>query len=838
MGVTMILSCSDSKVGQDKKAVNNVLTQVVNYENAEGKNLSVSVSTPDSQAKQRTYTFVTQETLRDDAPQEILVKEKSELPAVRTGDLMFDGLFALGVNEMSLDSVSEIKDSAYNSGNPIPCECFETGEKWHYVWTRDLAYAAYLSLGFLDPQRTVNSLLFKTSRFRAQIPKADAVAGDDTGLQVIQDTGSGGSWPISTDRVTWAFGAEAALNSLPKSDRQYFAQKALIALSNTIENDRNVAFDKQTGLYTGEQSFLDWREQTYAAWIPDELISMATSKAISTNAAHYQALTVAAKLALEAGEQQRASRYTLWAQQLKSSINQHLWLEDAGMYSSLTAGHYDNMPMHKFDWLGQSLAIITGIADSERQQKILRHYPHGPMGAPVIFPQQLGVPVYHNRAIWPFVTAYGLKAAKIGKNQAVANRAYDTLIRSAALNLSNMENLEWLSGQAWYDDPDDTNLSGPVINSKRQLWSVAAYLHMVVENIFGVSPNANYLVMSPYLTTHLVDTYFARQSVLSLSNLHWRGKTLNITMHIPKDRQGEGVFKVNSLRLNNKEISDNRLTEALLLADNKIDVYFEGVEMQDQEMTHVEGTPEQKSAELFAPLSPSISVSTEQGKTTITLQDEKNLHEVSYTLFKNGKQLVAGVAKGTWIDEQQIGHQACYSAMAVHVQSGLQSHHSQVHCVHSGQEIAVDSPSFQSNISVTRKDNQPVLLDWGKPSDQLVLSDYAVSESGRFAVQFRYHNSQHAINTGITAGVKWLMVTNAEGKIVGEGPIVMPHIVQSQGYSTPLTLALGKGVYQFALHDYYNMSYLQTNSNYSAAGGETGPVNQVDMFAIKIMPML
>jgi hypothetical protein len=44
--------------------------------------------------------------------------------------------------------------------------------------------------------------------------------------------------------------------------------------------------------------------------------------------------------------------------------------------------------MYKFDWLGQSLAIITGIADPEQARSILAHYPHGPMGAPVIYPQQ------------------------------------------------------------------------------------------------------------------------------------------------------------------------------------------------------------------------------------------------------------------------------------------------------------------------------------------------------------------------------------------------------------------------------------------------------------------
>ena len=54
------------------------------------------------------------------------------------------------------------------------------------------------------------------------------------------------------------------------------------------------------------------------------------------------------------------------------------------------------------------------------------------------------MPVYHNRAIWPFVSAYGLKAAAMVQNVAVVDHHIDSLMRGAALNLSNMENLEWL----------------------------------------------------------------------------------------------------------------------------------------------------------------------------------------------------------------------------------------------------------------------------------------------------------------------------------------------------------------------------------------------------------
>ncbi|UUZ52874.1 hypothetical protein LP419_27425 [Massilia sp. H-1] len=68
--------------------------------------------------------------------------------------------------------------------------------------------------------------------------------------------------------------------------------------------------------------------------------------------------------------------------------------------------------------------------------------------------------------MWPFVTAYGLKAAAIGRNVSVADAAYAALMRGAALNMSNMENLEWLSGQPLLLDEQHPALIGPVINSE------------------------------------------------------------------------------------------------------------------------------------------------------------------------------------------------------------------------------------------------------------------------------------------------------------------------------------------------------------------------------------
>jgi hypothetical protein len=246
-----------------------------------------------------TYAHSTTQTLRDPVPQHRSYSELENYPRSRTGNLAFDGLFALALEELRQNSVKEIRDGNYNDGQAIAQSVFETGAKWHYVWTRDLSYAADLGLANLDVQRVVNSLLFKTGTMREGISMPEGLNLSHDGLQMVQDTGSGGSWPISTDRMSWAFGAQKALGLLGGEKRQAFAQHAYIALKNTLEIDRVAAFDQGDGLYTGEQSFLDWRDQSYSKWILDDIASLGSSKSLSTNAGHYQALLLASQLAKE-----------------------------------------------------------------------------------------------------------------------------------------------------------------------------------------------------------------------------------------------------------------------------------------------------------------------------------------------------------------------------------------------------------------------------------------------------------------------------------------------------------------------------------------------------------
>jgi hypothetical protein len=811
----------------------------------DGKEETARFSVRDPQAPLRSYAQSTTMQLRDPGPQSTTYEEDASLPVVRSGNLAFDALFALAGHEMKLDSVKEIRDGNYNGGAAIPCDCFETGEKWHYVWTRDLSYAADLGLAMLDPQRVRNSLMFKLSGWRAGVTKAPHVAGTDDGLQIVQDTGSGGSWPVSTDRVTWAFAAEQVLDTLPANERAAFAARALQALSNTIENDRIAAFDHATGLYTGEESFLDWRDQTYAKWIPDDLASMASSKALSTNVGHYKALTVAAMLAREQGDTSRAARYESWARELKRAINARLWLQDAGMYSSLTAAHFDGAPLHKFDWLGQSLAIVTGVADGARAQAILASYPHGPMGAPVIWPQQQDMPIYHNRAMWPFVTAYGLRAAIAGRNVAVADAAYDSLMRGAALNLSNMENLEWLSGQPLLLDEAHTDLIGPVINSKRQLWSVGAYLGMVIRDVFGVSATRDGIEVRPFVTAKLRGGVFAAGDIIALYNLRLQGRAVNVKLHLPPVPAAgtSGYYAVDRILVDGKP-AGTAIPWSALAGHSAVDVHLGKLAAGDTAIHRVNANPYEEAPSVFGPREPRIGALTRAGKaTTLTIAPADRQAGITYNVYRDGKLVASKLQAGAWTDGTG-GAAACYAVEAQYAASGNRSHHSVPRCAGAAVEIAATDPRVEASVALAPANArfaEPHLADWGQPADRFTVRDVRVPAAGAYAVQVRYHNGANQVNLGISGGVKWLALKDESGKIVAQGVVQLPHARIDKAntptvYSTPLAARLKANVpYRIEMSDFYNMSYLDSNRSFSAAGGIDGPSNRFDIYGVRLL---
>lgn len=785
----------------------------------------------------RRFELSTTAPQRDGDPQHRTIQEVSGAPFVASGNALFDALFAMAIDDARLASVSAIRDDAYDGGRPIPCHCFETGEKWHYVWTRDLSYALDLGLAGLDPQRAVAGLLFKTSGFRPGVPLPAEIP--DSSEQIIQDTGSGGSWPISTDRVAWALGAERTLASLSGAARDSFARRAYRALRGTLEADRVAAYDERVGLYGGEQSFLDWREQTYAPWIVDDLSAMAQSKALSTNVLELRALRLAARLAGELGAPRISARYTAWADSLAPAIDRAFWVPQAGMYATFTTADRYPAPIEKYDLLGNSLAILSGVADHAKARSILSRYPFAPFGPPVVWPEAPGTYVYHNRAIWPFVTGYALRAAARTGHVEAADRAMASLMRGAALHLSNMENLEWLTGRSQYDD-------GPAINSRRQLWSIAAYYGAVTGIVFGWQPEGEGVRIAPFLTSR-TRGLFGAATTARLGGLMYGGKPVEIILALPARAPAGRVYDVRDVRLNGRPLTSLITAGQLRESGNRVEIHFGAARVAHDSVTSVPVVPAGSHSDprVFMPSTPSITAARTAGGVSLVIAAPYTPESLSYRIFRDGRRIAQGVTVRAWSDPDPAAAAvtACYSVVALHATTHLASQPSAPACVRGreSQTITSTDPRMSGAELLPPGDSVAVPTRRLGIGTRLVVANVTIPTAGDYAIAAEYDNHVYAVNTGVTNAVKRLTIIDAAGARL-QAVLQMPHVRPIDGVhpirrSTRVYLRLTPGTYTIELSDFFNMSALAANARYSGPGGTAGPLNEARIAAITIDPL-
>jgi glycogen debranching enzyme len=787
----------------------------------------------------RTYTLTTNAELRDNVPQDKrrVVQEEAGQPRLRSGSVLFDSLFAMALDEVRELSVSSIRDGAFNNGQGVPCDCFETGEKWNYVWTRDTAYAAELGLALVDPQRTARSLLFKLSGFK----------GGAAGEQIVQDTGSGGSYPVSTDRVVWALGLWEVLQYMEGAERDALRDRAYAAMVNTIEHDRRVVYDPADGLYRGEQSFLDWREQSYPSWTAQDTVHLAMSKALSTNVGHLAILEIAAKLAAEKGDGAAQAKYKGYADGLREAIRRELWLEGAGMFSAMKPTGLDPTPLQKFELLGESLAVLWDVPQDRAQAaRVVASYPHTEMGPPVLWPQQALTPIYHNRAIWPFVTAYGLLAAKKVGNAAVVEHDLESLVRGAALNLSNMENFEFLTQRAWVEDGA---YSGPVVNSRRQLWSVAGYVGAVIKGVWGLEAGPDGLRVAPFVTPAIHKKWLGGGAQARLLGWRFKGKALSVTLVLPAQApQTGGAYKVARVVVDGADAPGGRIAPGALKDGSVIEVTLE-VDAAAQAGQVKVVVDEGDYRAFWAPREPQIAgIGLVDGKIALDLMGTGE-EGARLNVYRDGVEVARGVQPGRWVDEASggwAGQTYCYALEAEFEVSGNRSHHSRPQCWwgEAGASRVSALPIWgwwAQGGSWSRMHGQAHYQDWGRPSHQLETL-WQPTWTGRHNLQAVYGNGAGGFNTGIVAAVKRLeVIDDATGVEVGGGTLVMPQLGEwgRWGESSLVGVSLEAGKrYRLRVVDDMNMSYLSHFTPYTGGpGGGEDSYNMVNIHALRVLPM-
>ena len=298
-----------------------------------------------------------------------------------------------------------LENALYNLSLEEMCKAVEadstwrTGKEWAGVWTRDISYSTILAMAHLQPAVSMKSLMRKV----------------DSKGRIIQDTGTGGAWPVSSDRMIWAVAAYEIY--LVTGDRKWL-ETIYPIIKRSVEDDLKTVYDEKTGLVRGESSFLDWREQEYPRWMqPADIYE---SENLGTCAVHYKAIATLAEIASLMGDKENAGKYKALSATIKAGINRYLWQEDKGFYGQYRYGRNAMTLSPRSETLGEALCILFDIADQHRAEKVVSNVPSVTYGTPCFFPNIANIPPYHNDGIWPFVQSYWMWAcAKAGNTQGV-----------------------------------------------------------------------------------------------------------------------------------------------------------------------------------------------------------------------------------------------------------------------------------------------------------------------------------------------------------------------------------------------------------------------------------
>ncbi len=624
-------------------------------------------------------------------------KANPNYPQFETPQTLVAAMYNLSIDEI----VSNIR----------PDDAFKAGKAWDGVWTRDVAYSVYLSLAYLDPQRSMNSL-------RAKVKDG----------HIIQDTGTGGAWPVSSDRVVWGIAAWEIY--LTTGDVEWLKEANQILL-NTLEADFEVVYNSRYGLMRGEQSYLDWREQTYPKWMqPADIYE---SMCLGTNVVFARTCQIATEMSAElkkAGVEVNspvADKAAKMAETLKQSINNRLWMPTKGYYSEYLYGGVYPIQSQATDNLGQALSVLFDVASPDMAKSLVEKTPLVPFGTSSVFPQLPNIKPYHNDAIWPFVQAYwNLAAAKAG-NMTALTAGIASIYRQAAMFATNKELFVASNG----------DYRGTAVNSDSQLWSCTGNAAMVFRVYAGMTFATDGIHFAPMIPAGV-------DGDKKISGFKYRGATLDITI------KGIGT-EIQSFAIDGKAQS-NPVFAANLTGKHTIDIVMANNEPAESKINVVE--------QKWMPITPIVTWAQTSAKIDNYDKNQK------YTIYNNGVETVQVSAENVSIAAPN--NYTLVGLTAVD-KDGLTSFMPRPHeYIPAGALTIVQAEDFAAAgtkfIADPAKAKRFVEL-----TKEPLTFKVSVAAEGDYFVDVRYANGAGPINTENKCAIRSLEVNGAVA-----GPVVMP----------------------------------------------------------------
>ena len=624
-----------------------------------------------------------------------LKNDISMYPRLTTSNTLHAAVFNMGLDEM----VNAVE----------PDTTLRTGKEWAGVWTRDVSYSIILSMAYMQPEASKISLMKKVN----------------ANGRIIQDTGSGGAWPVSSDRMIWAVAAYEVYKVTGDKEWLKFIYPVI---RDSFEDDFKVVYNAESGLVRGETSFIDWREQSYPKWM--QTADIYNSEAMNTSVVHAEGLRILSKIADELGKKKEAKRYAEAAKSLTDAINRVFWMDDKGYYAMYTYGRENMILNPRAETLGESLAILFNVASPERAKIVSQSNPTTPYGVAIFYPQISDMPSYHNNALWPFVASYWtLACAKAGNEQATL-QGFGSVFRPAALFATNKENFNLDNGDIATE-----------LNSSNMLWSLSGNIALTCRILFGINYEDNGLSFSPFVPKVMADNR-------TLSNFTYRDAKLNITV------KGHGQH-IKSFMLNGKECKP--FIPADIKGVNEIVIEMDCEEIPAQAVNN--------QPNLKAPLTPIAWIEDGRlcwnpieyiGHYEVILNGKRvaKTRQTSYALTEQGEWQVIGVSE-----------------------AGVESFASEPRS--NADRFVVEMPGEKTSMKSAEISYQPLTPIAGYNGNGFVETDHSIAAisvsidvpaDGEYAFSLRYANGNGPVNTENKCAIRTLTI---DGNKIGT--VVMAH---------------------------------------------------------------
>ncbi len=383
--------------------------------------------------------------------------------------------------------------------------------------------------------------------------------------RIIQDTGSGGAWPVSTDRQIWC---AAAWEVYKVTGDRAWLEYIYPIIRRSLDTDRTAFYDNATGLVKGETSFIDWREQSHPRWM--QCADIYNSETLSTSVVHARAWHVLGEVASLLGHKDVARDAYAQAEAIAAAINKYLWMPDKGYYAMYLYGRDNLIANPRAETLGESLAIMWDVAPEDRAVSITENNPTTPFGATIFWPSIADIPSYHNKSLWPWVGAWwGLANAKAG-NAAGVMEAFGSVFRPAALFATNKENFNIENGDIATE-----------LNSSNMLWCLSGNIALTHRILFGLDFEKDGLAFHPFVPAALAATR-------TLTGFPYRGALLDITV------SGHGS-EIKSFKVDGKEQAPF-IPASKAKGNMKVEIVMAGNPLRDLRVNH--------TAQAVSPLTP------------------------------------------------------------------------------------------------------------------------------------------------------------------------------------------------------------------------------------------